>query len=88
MMAADDLTQCIPIIQRAQMYFKGRANTLHQTQAHECRRNISAQERSPIQALASNLQLGCRQIDDKRRIPFVAAATDDMKDSVRRRGGE
>ena len=33
MMASDDLTQCIPIIERAGRYFRGRANTLQNARA-------------------------------------------------------
>jgi hypothetical protein len=33
MMASDDLTQCIPIIERAEAFFRGRANTLQNVRA-------------------------------------------------------
>src|SRR5438552_3397229 len=48
MMAADDLTQCIPVIERASRYFQNRANTLQV--ARNCLKRAYQQHLSELAA--------------------------------------
>ena len=53
MMAADDLTQCLPIVERAERYFRGKANTLH-----NARTSFKRAYQQHLAELAADIVLG------------------------------